>query len=146
MSHLLLSIDTRWFVTATKVTLRVVGCYALFWIWKRQEFQEFQNTDFLPPAEDQRWPQQISTDSFKNRTLSFFQDGFGMILLERRGVNQVTFQDLLYPLILGFYELCSLDNLTQCSLSIYISRTDLHPKFYTKANTISLGSFLLLSI
>lgn len=55
-----------------------------------------------------------------------------MILLERRGVTQVTFQDLLYPLILGFYELCSLDNLTQLYLHIYIFRADLYPKFYTK--------------
>lgn len=63
-----------------------------------------------------------------------------MILLERRGVNQVTFQDLLYPLIPGFYELCSLDNLTQLYLRIYIFRADLYPKFYTKGK-YNLSSF-----
>lgn len=51
--------------------MTLLGVYnaALCSVWEKGMNFRIQ---ILPPAEDQLWPQQISVDSFKNRTVSHF--------------------------------------------------------------------------
>ena len=67
------------------------------------------------------------TESFKNRITSHFS---GMVLmwsyLKGGEWTKWPLKIFLNPLMLGFYELCSLDNLGQLYLHTYVSRTVLH--------------------
>lgn len=146
MSHLLLFTDTRWLVTATKVALSVVGCYTLFWMWERHGFQ---NTDFffLPPAEDQLWPQQISTDSFKNRTLFHFSR---MVLVWSylKGGEWTRWPFKIFSILWyrGFMNSAHLIIWPSFTYAfIFPGQTSIQ-NFIQTANTIPLGSYLLLSI
>lgn len=80
----------------------------------------------------------FSTESFKNRITSHFS---GMVLmwsyLKGGEWTKWPLKIFLNPLMLGFYELCLLDNLGQLYLCTYISRTVLHLKISLTGKQIS---------
>lgn len=102
---------------------------------------------FLPPAEDQLWPQQISTDSFKNRTLFHFSR---MVLVWSylKGGEWTRWPFKIFSILWyrGFMNSAHLIIWPSFTYAfIFPGQTSIQ-NFIQTANTIPLGSYLLLSI